>query len=514
MPSIPITTGLSRPPAAIRSSRALRVGAFALSVLVIEAVLAHGLVGPQISKLVLLFVALYLVAAVFRFPLATGLLFLAFTDFIFYPTFFAPQVGPITVRPHEVCLTLLLSLAILRPKARTFGGVGGKALAVFLAVVLFSAAVAYEGGSVSLTEAFNWSRPFYSLCFFWVVIRLFPSSEDRRTLLLGAAVLAAVTGVVALAVAAGASFGQQLQGPGEQIIKEEGGLGSLKRVRLAGLSAGYILFWYVAAQAASRIGRPRLGWLLLLGGIFLDIAVSLNRNMWIGLTVGLLLMVIWGGVTIRARFANALGIGLAIILLVFAFGSATSNDQIAKPLIERGETLFHPGKTAQSSSLQERGTETEEAWKTIQAHPLIGVGAGAPFGVTHKEVAYGSTGTISVRSEEQLFLHDQYLYLLLIGGPLALIAFVVFLGSAVRQAWTRHPRDPAITACAVGIVLVMLSAVVAIYFSSDDMTAMLGMLAGVIFADATGPGRQGLPSGLIRGQSEVAPGGATAGKRS
>ena len=498
MPGTPITTAPNLPTAQTRSGKALRVGAFALVVLALEVVLAHGLVGPQISKLVLLFVGVYIVAAILRFPLATAIAFLAFTDFIFYPTFFAPQVGPVTIHPNEVCVALLLVLAIARPKARTFGGVGGKALAIFLAVVVVSATIAYKSGNVSLTEAFNWSRPFFSLCFFWVVIRLFPSDEDRRTLLLGGAILAAATGVVALVVATGASFGEQLQGPGEQIIKQEGGLGSLKRVRLAGLSAGYTLFWYVAVQAAARIGRPRLGWLLLLAGIFLDIAVSLNRNMWIGLTVGLLLMILAGGVMIRARFANALGVVIAIVLLLFAFGSATSNDQIAKPLIERGETLFHPQKTASSSSLQERGTETEEAWQTIQEHPVLGVGAGADFGVTHQAVTFGSTGTVSVKTEEQLFLHDQYLYLLLLGGPIALISFVVFLGSAVRQAWTRAPRDPAITACGVGIVLVMLSAVVAIYFSSDDMTAMLGLLAGVIFADSTGRGGEGLSSGLIK----------------
>ena len=44
--------------------------------------------------------------------------------------------------------------------------------------------------------------------------------------------------------------------------------------------------------------------------------------------------------------------------------------------------------------------------------------------------------------------------------------------------------------------MVMISSVVAIYFVVDDMTAMLGLLAGVIVADSEGPARDRRRSGL------------------
>ena len=99
----------------------------------------------------------------------------------------------------------------------------------------------------------------------------------------------------------------------------------------------------------------------------------------------------------------------------------------------------------------------------------------------------------------QLFLHNQYLYLLLSPGIPGLIAFLVFLGTPLHYALRRFPRDPSIIACGVGIATIMISAVVAIYFSVDDMTAIFGLLTGVIVADAEGRARSGRSSGLVSG---------------
>jgi hypothetical protein len=43
----------------------------------------------------------------------------------------------------------------------------------------------------------------------------------------------------------------------------------------------------------------------------------------------------------------------------------------------------------------------------------------------------------------------------------------------------------------------MVSAIVAIYFATDDMTAVLGLLTGVIVADAEGRAADSRPSGLL-----------------
>jgi O-antigen ligase len=454
-------------------------------------VLAHGAAGPQLPKYVLLFIALFAAAFVFRFPMATALLFLAMTDFVLAPDFKTFPVGPITARPHELALAGLLALAVLRPKRRGYGGAPGLALGVFFAMMGFSALLAVSSHATTLSEAFQWGRSFLPLFFFYVIVRLFPEPAERRKLLLGAAILAAVTGVVALLVSLGAGFGS-IVGVADAVKAE----GEAERVRLPGLSAGYALFWYCAVQVAARVGPRRLLWGALLGGIALDILVSLNRNMWVGIVLGLILMAIIGGSMVRSRISVALAVLAAAAILFVVFGGSGSNEKVVDPILARGATILNPSKTTQENSLQDRAKETEKAWATAQKHLLVGVGVGASFGVEDTHLITSGSFLVGNKSEPQLFLHNQYLYLLLIAGIPGLIAFVLFLGLSIRAAWTRVPRDPAIVACGVGIALIMVSAFVAIYFATDDMTAMLGLLAGVIVADAASRAADGRPSEL------------------
>lgn len=469
----------------------VRVAALALAVLAIEAVLARSLVGEGISRFVLLFAGVLAVAFVFRFPLATALVFLGFTDFVFHSTFFSYELGPLSIRPHELALAGLLALAVLRPRRQSWGGAPGIALAAFLALIAVSGAVALAGAKAPLTDVFNWGRSFFPLTLFYVVVRLFPAPEQRRTLLTGAAVIAAVAGLVAVLVSLGWGFGDTLKGEGTQIIREEEGLPGLLRVRLAGLSLGYGLFWYAVVRTAGAPAGRRLAWGMLLTSLAVAIAVSFNRNMWIGLFVGLLLMMVLGGPLVRARLATAVAVGVAGVFLLASIGSTTES-RVLDPVVKRGATLFNPRQVSNESSLTDREQETHIAWTTAKQNLLLGVGPGVEFGVSNLEFI----GPHSVILEPQLFLHNQYLYLLLIGGVPGLVAFLLFLGIPVARSFTRLPRDPAILACGVGVAMIMISSIVAIYFSVEDMTAVLGLLTGVIAADTETQAADRLKSGI------------------
>lgn len=497
MPSIPTITAPTWSATTRRAAEPLRIGGFAVAVLVLELALAHGIVGPQISRYVFLFFGLFAVAFVFRFPIVTALIFLGLTDFVFYPTIFAHNVGSLSVRPHELALACLLAVAVVRPQKQTWGGKPGIALGVFLTCVGASALLAIKNGDASLSDAFNAARPLALLAFFYVVVRLFPSARDRRLLMLGTAVVAALTGLVALLVALGGGFESTLQPAGMKLISPEEGVGSIARVRLAGLSAGYALFWYVIVQLVARKGLPRLLWSLLLAGIAIDIAVSFNRNMWLGLAIGALLMAVLGGAMVRNRMAVGAAVAVAGLAVLMVFGSSSTNNSVVQPIIKRGATILNPGKTSQESSLQDRAKETDKAWVTARQNLLLGVGAGAPFGVEVRQPISTGSFIIGIKQVPQTFLHNQYLYLLLIAGIPGLLAFVAFLGIPVVEASRRSPRDPAITACGVGIALIMISAVVAIYFTVEDMTAVLGLLAGVIAADREGRAAAGYDSDLV-----------------
>jgi O-antigen ligase len=492
VPGTRTTTGLSWP-AANRLAEYLRIGGFVLVVLLVEVVLARGAAAPQLSKFVLLFLAVLAAAFVFRFPIATAFALLVFSDFVFHPTFFSFSLGPLDLRPHELALAALLLVALLRPQRRTWGGVPGAALAVFLLTVAASGALALLDDAAPLTDVFNWARPLGLLTFFYVVVRLFPEPEQRRVLLTGAALVAAATGIAALMVSLGAGFGDSLQGAGGNTIREQEGAGAIDRVRLAGLSLGYALFWYTVVQLVAARGMRRLGWALLLAGIALDIVVSFNRNMWLGLAIGLVLMAIVGGPLVRNRLVAVVAVAVAGIALFVGFGNSAANNEVVAPVVQRGATILNPTEVTRESSLSERAQETSIAWRTARENLLLGVGVGAPFGL----LSTNQIGPHSFERTPRLFLHNQYLYLLLIAGIPGLLAFLCFLGVPLADALRRVPRDPAIAACGVAIGLIMISSVVAIYFSVEDMTAVLGLLTGVLVADAQGPAARGEESGLL-----------------
>lgn len=465
-------------PQAPRALDAARLAAFAAAALLLELVVARGVAAGGLSRPILLLAGIGAVAFVLRFPLPTALLLFCLTDFIFYPTFFAFEIGPLSIRPHELALVGLLFLAAVRPKRETWGGAPGLALAGFLAMLALAGALALLDERAPLTDIFNWARPFALLTFFYVVVRLFPEPRERRLLLAGGAAIAAVAGLIALIVALGAGFGETLSGGGETIVKEEEGAAGLLRVRLAGLAMAYALFWLVVVRLVAAEPGRRLGWGLALAGMTLAIAISFNRNMWLGLIAGLVLMMVIGGPSVRNRLAAAIAVSIAGFALVASFGSATDS-RVLKPVVQRGSTLFNPRKVQQSSSLADRGHEARIAWPKARQNALTGIGPGVDFGV----YGFEFIGPHNVKVEPQLFLHNQYLYLLLICGVPGLLAFLLFLGIPIVQAFRRSPTDPAITACGVGIAMIMISSIVAIYFSTEDMTIMLGLLTGVIVAD-------------------------------
>lgn len=485
------TTTIPTWPAARRAPDAARIAAFFAAALLLEAMLARGLAASSISRPVLLLAGVAGLALVFRFPLATTLVFLGLTDFVFYPTFFAFELGPLSVRPHELALGGLLIVALVRPQRQSWGGAAGGALAAFLGMLGLAAVLAIADGRTPATDVVTWGRPFALLTFFYVVIRLFPRPEQRRQLLTGAAVLAALAALVALFVALGAGIGDTLGGGGETIVKEEEGAAGLLRVRLAGLSMAYALFWYVAVRIATAKGGRPVGWSILLAGMALAIVISFNRNMWIGLIAGLALMMVVGGPFVRSRLTVALAVSVAGIALLASVGSATEN-RVLDPVVQRGSTLFNPSRVEASSSLSDREQEARVAWPVAQRNALLGIGPGTEFGVYN----FDFVGPHSVRVEPQLFLHNQYLYLLLICGVPGMIAFLLFLGIPIVRSFRRMPIDPAITACGVGIAMIMISSIVAIYFSVEDMTAVLGLLAGVIVADSEVRVPDRLDSGL------------------
>lgn len=453
----------------ISGNRWVRGAALAGFVLLGDLIIALAVVDPRFHRLLLLGLGVAGLAFVFRFPFAGTCAVLFLVASILEPGRFKLPAGPIEWRLEEVIIGTLLLVAVVRPRRDWWGGIAGGALAAFFVVLGASGLLALQSGRVGFADAFAYARLFAPLLLFYVIVRLFPEAQQVRRLLLVAVVLAAFTGVVSLAVAApGSPLTEVLNPNATASIRDKEGLGLVNRVRLSGVSLAYVLFWYVAAQAiAARRGRRLLWSLTALAGVSLGIVLSFNRNMWIGLIVGFLLMLALGRSVSRRHLTAALTVLAAGSIAIALAGPTLSSGSPLYPFVERGNTLLHPEEEARDPSLNDRRLENRFAVATIERYPVTGVGPGAPYGV------------------DWLWVHNQYLHLLLLGGPAALIAFLVFIGAPPAAVLSRRLWDDELPALAVGILITMVSAIVMISFVNATWAAVVALLAGVLTVRAS-----------------------------
>jgi O-antigen ligase len=461
----------------VAARQVARTIAFGSMVLVAGLTLGAAVVDPRLRPLLAAFLTAGALAFVFRFPFASTCVFLLLTDSIFHETFLNVELGALGLRPHHMLLVALILVAVVHPRRRTWGGTAGASLGGFLAFVSLSAALGVAAGRMDLQAAFNWARPFALLAFFYVVVRLFPDTRQARSLLAVGAVLGGLTGLVAVL----AAFGSGLDSVADGFVTDQQGLGGLERVRLPGLALAYTLFWFAAAKTIETRGRHRLSWAAVLIGMAANIAVSFNRNMWLGLMLGLALALLFSGAPTRHRLFTGITVAATAVTLLMVTGPDPGRRPELAPLIERGSTLLAPASLAEEQSLRDRQIETDHAWSAAREHIFTGIGAGAPWG-SYFDMGSSTTGFTRT---PQLFLHNQYLYLVLVAGLPGLICFLLFLGSVLRAAWTRRSRgDSTLWAPGVGLAMAMLSALAMISFSVDNWTAVIGLLAGAIVAIA------------------------------
>jgi O-antigen ligase len=441
-----------------------------------ELLLAASVVSERLHPLMFLLVGVIGFVAIVRYPLFGMGLVIGLTATFLPSDYLQIQVGSLALGYHEVALFGVLGAAVAFPRAKTWGGVAGGCLAVFFAVLGLATILAISSGHLRFADAVAWGRMFALLLVFYAVVRLFPDRASLARLMQVAVAAAALSGFVALIIAFGVDLSPVLGEAATYYVNTDLGLGGIPRIRLPGIALAYPLFWYAALHIPRSRGTGRLGWTLAVLGMTANLALSLNRNMWAGLLLGLAVLMFIGGVRVRRP------VGVGVLALVGAVALiAIAGIQVDRgPLAgfaERGQTLFSPEKTTQENSLQDRGKETEQAWRTIREHPVIGIGPGAEFGVYFDELQPGGT----YKRGHQLFLHNQYLYLLLICGIPGLLAFLGFLTAAVGRArW--HLSDTDIATWAVGVGMIAVSAFVMISFADASSALGIGLLCGAIVA--------------------------------
>ena len=77
----------------------------------------------------------------------------------------------------------MLAAAVAFPRAKTWGGVAGGFLAIFMAVLALATILAISSGHLQFSDAVAWGRMFALLLVFYVVVRLFPDRESLGRLM-------------------------------------------------------------------------------------------------------------------------------------------------------------------------------------------------------------------------------------------------------------------------------------------------------------------------------------------
>lgn len=241
---------------------------------------------------------------------------------------------------------------------------------------------------------------------------------------------------------------------------------------------GLYLVYAVAAWGASatlwadsrrmhRLGPP------LLVVCLASIALSFNRNMIVGLVIGLTVAFLVG----RKRGRTAL-IAVIFAAVVLTGVMVVGDIEVSQPLVARFASLLDPGQ--RGAALTDRAYESAMAVNTVVRDPIFGVGWGPGYGA----LATRSVGGL-VSSFERPWIHNQYLNQWVRTGLAGAVMLAwLFVGSILRAARTiRRATEPTQwldMALLASITAFALSAMVDIVIANPNNLVVLMMIVALI----------------------------------
>lgn len=326
---------------------------------------------------------------------------------------------------------------------------------------------------------------------FWLALTAF-ANERARSLLLRLTAGIAILVVVAQVV-------QGILGPGtllfysndplQELITCPSGTcpdptaGGFPRVRPPSLPLVYVVACFAGAYLLFGPRRRRGLISVLLGTCVVGLLVSFNRNMLVGMVVGLTLAGLLAAR--RGRFAATLAVG-ALILILAVTVARTSPRFGGGEIAQRVLSLSSVSKLESSSTITDREKENGFALKALSRAPVEGIGWGGPYGLVTTTLSDGR-----LQSEEPLFIHNQYLGVWLRTGLLGLgslvVALVLSIVYGTRWLRERKGEDAWLGAGVIAAITAFaLSSFVGIYIlnpSSAPVLAGLVALATVLRKD-------------------------------
>jgi hypothetical protein len=442
----------------------------------VGASIAHGY-GP---RLLLAVGVLVCVAVSFRWPLAGCLIILAMADSVVgFDSLPSVRVGGFNVHAPEIVLGAALLGTFVDPgfPRRPSVVVWLSVTAGFLAVALLATMHGLSVGTATSFFAFAGYRPFLYLALALVLAACLNSANVGK-FLDACGVLVVVTGAFSLAAMVFPPAASLLDHLAAGSVRIQTDLGDAPRPTLSGLALVYVLLLPLLARAAFGPRSSRRARLLVVAIAFGSILVSLNRDMWIGAVLGMLIAAVIAYPRLRGAFVRQ---QLKVLLLLAAVGVALIAAGPGNTILARGATLLSPTRLSQSSSLQDRFSENHLARQQIHRSPWLGLGAGGSSGATQADA--------SGMQVQRHYVHNQYLEIALFFGIPAAMLFFGGLGIAllvgVKAAASQTGREAsALYAGSVGATVGLLaSSFVYIGFSTPATAIAAAVLLGLLLAD-------------------------------
>ena len=438
------------------------------------------LVGKGHVKFALLPVAGLVVLVCARVPWA-GYVAILVSVATAFDTLAPPEVGLSSLQFAPAELLLWTAVACLMFMTNPLRGVWGAlaarresvALGAFLLGVLGGVVVGVAHGASIHNAVFDMRLMLFYAAFWPALAALAFASPRRLVFRLVAVSAAAVVVLQAAQVIVGPATSLFWIAPSDVASTLTSDTTGFLRVRPPGLTMVYVSAAFSLACLLWGPRRHRLSAWVMSAFTLTGVVLSLNRNMLIGLALGLSVAAL---VAPRRRRYVVMVATLAVIFtsLVTIGNSAVGSKTVASRIASI--TNYSALKT---QTLDDRYYENRIAIARIHAHPILGLGWGPPYGAV---ITSSDDGVVV--SQERSFMHEQYLWIWMRAGLAGLLALLIALAFGLLNGlqWFRARWDADDGWLGAGVVVVEVPPNIsfsdAIYLTPpDSVVPLVGVLA-------------------------------------
>jgi O-antigen ligase len=284
---------------------------------------------------------------------------------------------------------------------------------------------------------------------------------------------AAVVSILSILVAASSGLGHLLSHVDATVVAgvsaATGATGSTSRIRLPGLFFVYAMTIPTLVMVLVLPDRWRSLRVLALLLMISAIAISLNRNMYFGGAIGLVVTLLVGGPRLRHRALITAVTVVATLVLVI---SSAVMPAVTAQIGSRAQSALS-SQVLSSGSAQARSDEFSHALDSIAHHPWYGVGWFQNYG--------SYVGTTFRQGVEDLYLDLATDLGLPVALAFLLVPATVLLYGLRRARTAAKPSDRALVAAGIGsVIALLLSCLVGTYLQDPGTMMMFGVACALL----------------------------------